>query len=250
MSLLKFLDYDNPTDNQKIHDISTEIYVHNTFSNFLKSNSSELMVVLNQELITTNQVVAQWRKYDPDLTLRQYEQKYYGSSKESAREFASFLGATVGCLIHQTFPRALGIINFPYAATEFTSNGDMVITINGVEKRYELKTTGSQDNNVSIQGSTHSPKENGEISMIRLSYHIDRDVKLKYVEESGRFITKANLSIFNNTNSYVSIGEPKPNSSRTEIKFPSESIEECHNACVFGDVKQNRKWVHFIKGRV
>ena len=197
----------------------------------------EIIDDMNQELIN-DRLIRFWRKVGSHLTLDELVQTYWSDTKS---EFGVDLGTSFGKIFELYLPFKLQELGYDVSPL-FSSKGDMVEMVDGKEVYWELKTgTGSN-----IQGSTHSPKERATLNLIQVLWTPNRELTLDEILASGSFIQDINICVFTET-TVNSVGVGSSTNSRTSFKFTSDRLDECEEACVFGEIKPNRVNIKFVK---
>ena len=217
-----------------------------TIKSVLKDNVYPIISDLNEEMLK-DRIVRFWDKVDSNLTLNELVDKHW-VGKKAKKEFSVDLGVSFGKNFELYLPFKLKSLGCNVEPT-FTSDGDMVEkwkeVIEQMRKNWELKTGQGKF----IQGATHSPKEKKPLNLIQVLWNAHWDKTLVEIKNDRKFIKEMNICVFDNI-VVDSVGEHSDNNSRTSLIFRNHLYNDCLDACVFGDIKNNPKNVGFVKESV
>ena len=205
----------------------------------IRDNIKDIVSEMNEEMFRSL-TLRWWKKKGSHRTLEEHRDTYW-ADKGAITEFGTDLSVSFGKAFELLLPDKLNELGCKDVQPRFTSKGDM---IDGVMS-WENKTGQGKF----VQGSTHSPKEKKPLNLIQFLWAPYKDKSLDDILKDRRFIYSLNVCVFENIK-VDSIGTHSNNNSRTAIRIRKENIEVAKDACVYGDLKKNPKYVGFEKVEV
>lgn len=206
-----------------------------TLNNIISDNFEEIITQINQEILDFR-ILKFWKKTNPELTLTELRDSFWTDAKSRA-EFSVDLGVEFGKMFEIFLPFFIRDKSFD-CSPSFNSGGDMIFN----NKAYEIKT-GQGD---SIQGATHSPKEEKPMNLIQVLWEFNKTATLTELLETKAFVSSMNVCVLDNVQ-ITRVGIHSGNNSRTTFKFPVEMYDVIDESMVFGKCTKGTKNVVFKK---
>jgi hypothetical protein len=149
-----------------------------TLNNIISDNFEEIITQINQEILDFR-ILKFWKKTNPELTLTELRDSFWTDAKSRA-EFSVDLGVEFGKMFEIFLPFFIRDKGFD-CSPSFNSGGDMIFN----NKAYEIKT-GQGD---SIQGATHSPKEEKPMNLVQVLWEFNKTSTLTELLETKAFVS-------------------------------------------------------------
>jgi hypothetical protein len=206
-----------------------------TLNSIISDNFEEIINEINQEILDFR-IIKFWKKTNPELTITELRDSFWTDAKSRA-EFSVDLGVEFGKMFEIFLPFFIRDKGFD-CSPSFNSGGDMIFN----NKAYEIKT-GQGD---SIQGATHSPKEEKPMNLIQVLWEFNKTSTLTQLLETKAFVSSMNVCVLDNVQ-ITRVGTHSGNNSRTTFKFPVEMYDVIDESMVFGKCTKGTKNVVFKK---
>ena len=149
-----------------------------TLNSIISDNFEEIITQVNQEILDFR-ILKFWKKTNPELTITELRDSFWTDAKSRA-EFSVDLGVEFGKMFEIFLPFFIRDKGFD-CSPSFNSGGDMIFN----NKAYEIKT-GQGD---SIQGATHSPKEEKPMNLIQVLWEFNKTSTLTELLETKAFVS-------------------------------------------------------------
>lgn len=206
-----------------------------TLNNIISDNFEEIIAQINQEILDFR-ILKFWKKTNPELTITELRDSFWTDVKSRA-EFSVDLGVEFGKMFEIFLPFFIGDKGFN-CNPSFNSGGDMLFN----NKAYEIKT----GQGVSIQGATHSPKEEKPMNLVQVLWQFNKTSTLTELLETKAFVSCMNLCVLDDV-LITRMGTHSGNNSRTTFKFSKEMYDVVEESMVFGKCRRGRDYVIFEK---